>query len=82
MNSGCGKTTIALSLLRLIHPDGGQVHFEGADLDAGNRKVERAWRQKLSIVFQNPYSSLDPRMRIRQIVGEPLWRLTACAARR
>jgi oligopeptide/dipeptide ABC transporter ATP-binding protein len=70
--SGCGKTTIALSLLRLIHPDGGQVHFEGANLDVGNRKVERAWRRKLSIVFQNPYSSLDPRMRIRQIVGEPL----------
>jgi oligopeptide/dipeptide ABC transporter ATP-binding protein len=70
--SGCGKTTIALSLLRLIHPDGGRVLFEGANLDAGNRKVERAWRRKLSIVFQNPYSSLDPRMRIRQIVGEPL----------
>ncbi len=67
--SGCGKTTVALSLLRLIDPDGGRVLFEGADLAAGG---DKAWRQRLSIVFQNPYSSLDPRMRIREIVGEPL----------
>ncbi len=67
--SGCGKTTVALSLLRLIDPDGGRVLFEGADLVDGG---DQAWRQRLSIVFQNPYSSLDPRMRIRDIVGEPL----------
>jgi oligopeptide/dipeptide ABC transporter ATP-binding protein len=67
--SGCGKTTVALSLLRLIDPDGGRVLFEGQDLSGAG---EQAWRQRLSIVFQNPYSSLDPRMRIRDIVGEPL----------
>jgi oligopeptide/dipeptide ABC transporter ATP-binding protein len=66
--SGCGKTTVALALLRLIDPDDGRVLFEGADLSGGGE----AWRQRLSIVFQNPYSSLDPRMRIREIVGEPL----------
>jgi peptide/nickel transport system ATP-binding protein/oligopeptide transport system ATP-binding protein len=70
--SGCGKTTVALSLLRLIRPDGGRVSFEGVDLAGGTDKAEKAWRQRLSIVFQNPYSSLDPRMRIRNIVGEPL----------
>ena len=71
--SGCGKTTVALSLLRLIRPDGGRVSFEGAELKGGGGdKAEKAWRQRLSIVFQNPYSSLDPRMRIRSIVGEPL----------
>ena len=70
--SGCGKTTVALSLLRLIRPDGGRVNFEGADLEGRGEKAEKAWRQRLSIVFQNPYSSLDPRMRIRDIVGEPL----------
>jgi oligopeptide/dipeptide ABC transporter ATP-binding protein len=70
--SGCGKTTVALTLLRLMRPDGGRVHFEGADLGAAGERVEKAWRQRLSIVFQNPYSSLDPRMRIRDIVGEPL----------
>ncbi len=70
--SGCGKTTVALSLLRLISQDGGRVLFEGSDLSTPGRAVEQAWRQRLSIVFQNPYSSLDPRMRIRDIVGEPL----------
>ncbi len=70
--SGCGKTTVALSLLHLIRPDSGKVNFEGVDIEAGNDKTEKAWRQRLSIVFQNPYSSLDPRMRIRKIVGEPL----------
>jgi oligopeptide/dipeptide ABC transporter ATP-binding protein len=70
--SGCGKTTVALSLLRLLRPDSGRVSFEGVDLEGGSDKAEKAWRQRLSIVFQNPYSSLDPRMRIRNIVGEPL----------
>ena len=67
--SGCGKTTVALALLRLIESDGGRVLFEGADLSQAGRAGEQAWRQRLSIVFQNPYSSLDPRMRIRDIVG-------------
>ena len=70
--SGCGKTTVALTLQRLTRPDGGRVRFEGADLEGAGEKIEKAWRQRLSIVFQNPYSSLDPRMRIRDIVGEPL----------
>src|SRR5262249_2329573 len=70
--SGCGKTTVALTLLRLMRPDAGRVRFEGADLDGTGEKQEKVWRQRLSIVFQNPYSSLDPRMRIRDIVGEPL----------
>ncbi len=70
--SGCGKTTVALSLLRLLRPDSGRVSFEGVDLEGGTDKAEKAWRQRLSIVFQNPYSSLDPRMKIRNIVGEPL----------
>jgi oligopeptide/dipeptide ABC transporter ATP-binding protein len=70
--SGCGKTTVALSLLRLIRPDSGRVRFEDVELDGESDRSERRWRQRLSIVFQNPYSSLDPRMRIRDIVGEPL----------
>ncbi len=70
--SGCGKTTVALSLLRLIRPDSGFVRFEGADLEGTSDRSALKWRQRLSIVFQNPYSSLDPRMRIRDIVGEPL----------
>jgi oligopeptide/dipeptide ABC transporter ATP-binding protein len=70
--SGCGKSTVALTLLRLIAHDGGRVRFEGVDVDTLGAKDEQALRRKLSIVFQNPYSSLDPRMRVRDIVGEPV----------
>ena len=70
--SGCGKTTVALALLRLIDHDGGQVVFDGMDIDSITGRDEDMLRQKLSIVFQNPYSSLNPRMRIQDIVGEPI----------
>ncbi|HSH40668.1 MAG TPA: oligopeptide/dipeptide ABC transporter ATP-binding protein [Arenicellales bacterium] len=70
--SGCGKTTVALTLLRLIEHDGGEVYFDGENFDQLSRSRRQAVRRELSIVFQNPYSSLDPRMRIRDIVGEPL----------
>ncbi|MFP6741114.1 MAG: oligopeptide/dipeptide ABC transporter ATP-binding protein [Alphaproteobacteria bacterium] len=70
--SGCGKSTVALTLLRLIEHDGGQVVFDGMDLDTISSEQQQKLRQDLSIVFQNPYSSLNPRMRIRDIVGEPL----------
>jgi oligopeptide/dipeptide ABC transporter ATP-binding protein len=63
---------VALTLLRLIDHDGGRVEFEGMDLDTISSEQQQRLRQDLSIVFQNPYSSLNPRMRIRDIVGEPL----------
>ena len=70
--SGCGKTTVAQTLLHLITPDGGSVSFEGHDLGTMNSKSMRQLRQQMSIVFQNPYSSLNPKMAIYKIVGEPL----------
>lgn len=70
--SGCGKTTIALSLLQLLERDSGEVYFDGENLDLLTGARRQSVRRQLSIVFQNPYSSLDPRMRIRDIVGEPL----------
>ena len=70
--SGCGKSTVALSLLRLIRHDGGRVRFEGIELDQIKGRREQALRRELSIVFQNPYSSLNPRMRVKDIVGEPI----------
>ena len=76
--SGCGKSTVALSLLHLIEHDGGQVRFEGIEIDQLKGREEQALRRDLSIVFQNPYSSLNPRMRVKGIVGEPIrtaWRL-------
>ncbi|MBO0332623.1 ATP-binding cassette domain-containing protein [Sneathiella sp. CAU 1612] len=70
--SGCGKSSIALSLLQLISSDGGTVHFDGTDFTSLSDQQRQQFRKKLSIVFQNPFSSLNPKMRVRDIVGEPL----------
>ena len=69
--SGSGKSTIARCLLRLHEPTSGSVHFEDVDLLAQGRKEMRQLRRELQIVFQDPYASLDPRMTVADIVGEP-----------
>ena len=69
--SGSGKSTVARMLLRLIEPDSGSVTFEGVDLLALKSKPLRALRRRLSIVFQDPFGALNPRMRVRQILAEP-----------
>ncbi len=70
--SGCGKTTTGRCILRLIEPTSGQVIFKGTDLAALNARDLRRARRDLQIVFQDPYSSLNPRMRAGAIVEEPL----------
>ncbi|MCW5720464.1 MAG: ABC transporter ATP-binding protein [Devosia sp.] len=70
--SGSGKTTVGRSILRLVEPTGGQALFEGTDIFALKAREMRAWRKRLQIVFQDPYSSLNPRMRIDAILGEAL----------
>jgi ABC-type glutathione transport system ATPase component len=70
--SGCGKTTLARMLLRLIEPDSGELRFEGRDLLASRGAALRAERRHMQMIFQDPFASLDPRMRIGEIVGEPL----------
>ncbi len=70
--SGCGKSTIGRSLLRLIEPTGGQVLFKGRSLLEMRRQDLRTLRREMGIVFQDPYSSLNPRMKVFQIVAEPL----------
>jgi oligopeptide transport system ATP-binding protein len=70
--SGCGKTTIGRLLLRLIEPTSGQVLFEGRSLSALSPNQMRAMRRRMQIVFQNPLSSLSPRLKVEQIVAEPL----------
>jgi oligopeptide/dipeptide ABC transporter ATP-binding protein len=67
--SGSGKTTLARTLLGLEQPTGGELRFEGARLDRGG---VRTMRQKLQMVFQDPYGSLDPRMPVGELVQEPL----------
>jgi oligopeptide/dipeptide ABC transporter ATP-binding protein len=70
--SGCGKTTVGRSLLRLIEPTSGAVRFEGRDfLGIGGEELRRM-RRRMQIIFQDPYSSLNPRMTVEGIVGEAL----------
>jgi oligopeptide/dipeptide ABC transporter ATP-binding protein len=70
--SGCGKSTIGRTILKLVDPSGGKLFFEGRDIFEIDRSERRALRREMGIVFQNPYSSLNPRMKVLQIVGEPL----------
>lgn len=68
--SGCGKTTFGRAVLRLVQPTGGKIIFNGMDITDMHPSRLRGLRKKLQIVFQDPYSSLDPRMTVERIVGE------------
>jgi oligopeptide transport system ATP-binding protein len=70
--SGCGKTTLARILLRLIEPDSGEMRFCGEDWRRAHSAELRALRTRIQMVFQDPVASLNPRMRVGAIVGEPL----------
>lgn len=70
--SGCGKSTTGRCILRLLQPSNGHIYFENKDINLFTHKDLSYLRKKMQIIFQNPYSSLDPRMTIRQIVSEPL----------
>ncbi len=70
--SGCGKSTIARCILRLIEPTDGSVFLDGTSLSDLNYKEMQLFRRRMQIVFQDPYSSLDPRMTIQSAVKEPL----------
>jgi oligopeptide/dipeptide ABC transporter ATP-binding protein len=70
--SGCGKSTVSRLVLRLIEPDAGSIRFEGRDLLALDANQLRAFRRQAQIIFQDPYASLNPRMTVGQILGEPL----------
>ena len=70
--SGCGKTTLGRSILRLLEPTSGQVLYNGIDVTMLNKKELKEMRSKIQIIFQDPYSSLNPRMTIEEILLEPM----------
>jgi len=72
--SGCGKTTVARTLLRLEEPTSGAAYFEGRDIFGLSRREMREVRRHIQVIFQDPYSSLNPRMTVGDIVSEP-WRI-------
>ncbi len=76
--SGCGKTTLGRVAIRLTSPEAGRVVFDGKDITALSGEELRRTRKKMQIIFQDPYSSLNPRMRVRDIVGEG-WRVHGMA---
>lgn len=69
--SGCGKTTTGRSVIRLVEPDSGEIHFDGSDLRKLGPQALRRRRRDMQIIFQDPYASLNPRMSVRAIVEEP-----------
>jgi oligopeptide/dipeptide ABC transporter ATP-binding protein len=70
--SGSGKTTVGRSLLRLIEPTRGSMLFDGTDVFALSQRELRHWRRRMQIIFQDPFSSLNPRLTVRAIIGEAL----------
>jgi oligopeptide/dipeptide ABC transporter ATP-binding protein len=70
--TGCGKSTVARLVTRLLEPTSGRIEFDGIDITHWSRRRLRPLRRRLQIVFQDPYSSLNPRRRVGSIVGDPL----------
>ncbi|PSQ55587.1 peptide ABC transporter ATP-binding protein, partial [Halobacteriales archaeon SW_8_68_21] len=69
--SGCGKTTLGRSMLRLVEPTGGSVHYKGEDITDLSSSDLRNLRKDIQYIFQDPFSSLNPRLTVGDIIGEP-----------
>lgn len=71
--SGCGKSTLGRTMIHLLEPTGGQIFFEGKDVTRVKKKELHDLREKMQIIFQDPYSSLNPRMTVRDTIAEPMY---------
>ena len=79
--SGCGKSTAGKAILKLIEPTAGEIRVGGKRIDGLSRGAMRPWRRQLQVVFQDPYSSLNPRLSVRDIIAEPLLNYGVSAGR-
>ena len=70
--SGCGKTTIGRTVLKLYEPTDGQILYQGAEITRLKDKEMQAFRRKMQMIFQDPYTSLDPRKNVMDIIAEPI----------
>ena len=70
--SGCGKTTIGRTIVRLYKPTEGQIIYQGTDIAPLDEKAVQPWRQRMQMIFQDPYASLNPRMTVSSIIAEPM----------
>src|SRR5260370_34975727 len=68
--SGSGKTTTGRAILRLLRPSGGTVRFDGVDITRFDRAAMRPLRRRMQMIFQDPYSSLNPRLKVRDVIKE------------
>jgi oligopeptide transport system ATP-binding protein len=70
--SGCGKSTVARTIMRLYNPTAGKIEIDGIDIGHMNERELKPYRKKIQMIFQDPYASLDPRMTVKQIIEEPM----------
>ena len=79
--SGCGKSTTGYSIMRLYKPTSGKIIYDGTDIAAMSAKEVWPYRKKMQMIFQDPYASLNPRMTVSDIIGEPLDIYNLCEAK-
>ena len=77
--SGCGKTTVGRTILKLYEATGGSITYKGTDINGFDDHESRPYRSKMQMIFQDPYTSLDPRMNVEAIISEPIRALKLCS---